>query len=78
MADRLRRLALTVPIACAALGCGSDKVLLRYHPKANTTHRYTLDEQMKVAVAGASASLPARPRLPRSLASCSTISSPER
>ena len=59
MADRLRRLALTVPIACAALGCGSDKVLLRYHPKANTTHRYTLDEQMKVAVAGASASLPA-------------------
>jgi hypothetical protein len=59
MANRLRRLALTLPLACAALGCGSDKVLLRYHPKANTTHRYALDEQMKLAVAGAPAQLPA-------------------
>jgi len=59
MAERLRRLALTVPFACAALGCGGDKVLLRYHPKANTTHRYTLDEQMKLAVAGPPAQLPA-------------------
>jgi hypothetical protein len=59
MADRLRGLALTVSLACAALGCGSDKVLLRYHPKANSTHRYALDEQMKLAGAGAAAQLPA-------------------
>jgi len=59
MAERLRRLALTVPLAYAALGCGGDKVLLRYHPKANTTHRYVLDEQMKLAVAGPPAQLPA-------------------
>ena len=48
-----------MPLACIALACSSGKVLLRYHPKANTTHRYALDEQMKMTVAGTPAQVPA-------------------
>ena len=51
MGHIVRRLALAVPLASAALACGNGKLLLRYHPKANTPHRYALDEQMKVTVA---------------------------
>ena len=52
MTHAVRRLAVTMPLACIALACSGGKVLLRYHPKANTTHRYALDERMKMTVAG--------------------------